>query len=114
MDPAVVGYACSVAIFAALRYLFCTSSLRGIWASSSLWEQVVETDKARQLKLCEYLKHPLKEIPKHIDDTSLTFLDDPFPWSEECRKQKNTTTGAPDFCRSPINFESRYLWLRVY
>ena len=38
MDPAVDGYAYSVAIFAALRYLFCTSSLRGIWASSSSWD----------------------------------------------------------------------------
>ena len=104
MDPDVVGCACSVAIFAALRYLFCTSSLRGIWASSSLREEVVETAKESQLKFCEYLKHLLKEILKHIDDTSLTFLDDPFPWSEECRKQKNTTTGAPDFLPEPHQF----------
>ena len=88
MDPAIVGCACSLAIFAALRYLFCTSSLRSIWASSSLWEQVVETDKAHQLKLCEYLKHLLTETPKHIDDTSLTFLDNLFLLSEEYRKQK--------------------------
>lgn len=93
MDPAVVGYTCSVAIFAALRYLFCTSSLRGIWASSSLWEQVVETDKARQLKLCEYLKH--------MDDTSLTFLDDPFLWSEECRKPKIQQLGLRLKSRAP-------------
>ncbi|WP_334292676.1 hypothetical protein [Geosporobacter ferrireducens] len=33
----------------------------------------------------------LTEIPKHMEDTNLDFLDDLLPWSEklpvECRKQ---------------------------
>ena len=44
-----------------------------------------------KLKIYEYLKHLLTVIPKHMDDTSLDFLDDHLPWSEnlpeECRKQ---------------------------
>ena len=43
------------------------------------------------MKIYEYLKHLLTEIPKHMDDTDLAFLDDLLPWSEnlpeECRKQ---------------------------
>ena len=84
MDPAVVGFACSVAIFAALRYRFSTSSL-GVWVSCSSWDsdihiqQVVEKAKASQLKICEYLKH--------MGDTSLTFLDDPFLCQRNGRKQ---------------------------
>ena len=43
------------------------------------------------LKIYEYLKHLLTEIPKHMDETSLDFLDNLLPWSEnlpeECRKQ---------------------------
>lgn len=46
---------------------------------------------ANGLKIYEYLKHLLIEIPKHMDDTSLAFLDNLLPWSknlpEECRKK---------------------------
>ena len=42
-------------------------------------------------KIYEYLKYLLTEIPKHMDDTSLDFLEDMLPWSEtlpeECRKK---------------------------
>ena len=38
----------------------------------------------------EYLKYILSEIPKHMDDTDLSFLDDLLPWSDAipaiCRK----------------------------
>ena len=50
-----------------------------------------ETAKANTLKIYEYLKHLLTEIPKHMDNTSLDFLEDLLPWSEtlpeECRKK---------------------------
>ena len=50
-----------------------------------------ETEKANKLKIYKYLKHLLAEIPKHMDDTSLDFLEDLLPWSEtlpeECRKK---------------------------
>ena len=52
---------------------------------------LVETAKANNLKIYEYLKHLLTEIPKHIDDTSMDFLEDLLLWPEklpeECHKK---------------------------
>ena len=59
--------------------------------ASAMVYSLVETAKANELKIYEYLEHLLTEIPKHMDDTSLTFLDDLLPWSEnlpeECHKK---------------------------
>ena len=59
--------------------------------ASAIVYSLVETAKANKLKIYEYLKHLLTEIPKHMDDTSMAFLDDLLPWSEqlpdECRKK---------------------------
>ena len=63
-------------------------TVHGAEASAMVYS-LVETAKANKLKIYEYLKHLLTEIPKHMDDTSLDFLDDLLPWSEnlpeECR-----------------------------
>ena len=52
---------------------------------------LVETIKANKLKIYEYLKHLLTEIPKHMDETNMDFLEDLLPWSEklpeECHKK---------------------------
>ena len=65
-------------------------TIHGAQASAVIYS-LVETAKANKLKIYEYLKHLLAEIPKHMDDTSLDFLEDLLPWSEnlpeECRKQ---------------------------
>ena len=65
-------------------------TIHGAQASAVIYS-LVETAKANKLKIYEYLKHLLTEIPKHMDDTSLDFLEDLLPWSEnlpeECRKQ---------------------------
>ena len=65
-------------------------TIHGAQASAIVYS-LVETAKANGLKIYEYLKHLLTEIPKHMDETSLTFLEDLLPWSEqlpdECRKQ---------------------------
>ena len=65
-------------------------TVHGAQASAVIYS-LVETAKANQLKIYEYLKHLLTEIPKHMDDTSLDFLEDLLPWSEqlpdECRKK---------------------------
>lgn len=43
-----------------------------------------------QLKPYEYLKYLLIEIPKHMEDRNLDFLEELLPWSEhlptECKK----------------------------
>ena len=65
-------------------------TVHGAQASAMIYS-LVETAKANKLKIYEYLKHLLAEIPKHMDDTSLDFLEDLLPWSEtlpeECRKK---------------------------
>ena len=65
-------------------------TVHGAEASATIYS-LVETAKANQLKIYEYLKHLLTEIPKHMDDTGMDFLEDLCPWSgklpEECRKK---------------------------
>ena len=57
--------------------------------SSAIVYSITETAKANDLRPYEYLKHLLAEIPQHMDDTDLHFLDSLLPWSEdlpeECR-----------------------------
>ena len=63
----------------------------GAQASATIYS-LVETAKANNLKIYEYLVHLLTEIPKHMEDTSLGFVEDLLPWSEalpqSCRKTK--------------------------
>ena len=65
-------------------------TIHGAQASAVIYS-LVETAKANKLKIYEYLKHLLTEIPKHMDSTSLDFLEDLLPWSEnlpeECQKK---------------------------
>ena len=60
--------------------------------ASAIIYSIAETAKANYLKPYNYLEHLLTEIPKHMDDKNLDFLDDLLPWSEElpvsCKKQK--------------------------
>lgn len=58
---------------------------------SAIVYSLTETAKANGLKPYEYLKHLLTEIPKNIDESDPSFLDELLPWSkdlpEECRSQ---------------------------
>lgn len=56
-------------------------TIHGAEASAVVYS-LVETAKANNLKIYEYLKHLLTEIPKHMDGTNLDFLEDLLPWSE--------------------------------
>lgn len=68
-------------------------TVHGAQASAILYS-IVETSKANDLNIYNYFKHLLTEIPKHMDDTDLSFLDSLLPWSKqlpaECRKKKKT------------------------
>ena len=68
-------------------------TVHGAQASAILYS-IVETAKANELNIYQYFKHLLTEIPGHMDDTNLNFLDSLLPWSEqlpeECRKKKKT------------------------
>lgn len=49
--------------------------------SSAIIYSIAETTKANNLKLYDYFEYLLTEIPKHLDDTDCSFLDDLLPWS---------------------------------
>ena len=57
------------------------ASTNGAQASAVIYS-LVETAKANNLKCYEYFKHLLTEIPKHMEDTNLDFLEELLPWSE--------------------------------
>ena len=58
--------------------------------SSAIIYSIAETAKANNLKPYDYFEYLLTEIPKHLDDTGRSFLDDLLPWSPSlpanCRK----------------------------
>ena len=66
-------------------------TINGAQASAIIYS-IAETAKANNLKPYDYFKHLLEEIPKHMDDKNLDFLEDLLPWSpalpETCRKPK--------------------------
>ena len=49
--------------------------------SSAIIYSIVETAKTNHLKPYDYFEYLLTEIPKHLDDTDRSFLDDLRPWS---------------------------------
>ncbi len=65
-------------------------TMHGADASAIIYS-LVETAKANKLNIFYYIQHLLEEIPKHLDDTSLGFLEDLLPWSgklpENCYKK---------------------------
>ena len=58
--------------------------------SSAIIYSIAETAKANSLRPYDYFEHLLAVIPKHLDDTDRSFLDDLLPWSPNlpanCRK----------------------------
>ena len=58
--------------------------------SSAIVYSIAETAKANSLKPYDYFEYLLTEIPKHLDDTDRSFLDDLLPWAPNlpanCRK----------------------------
>ncbi len=59
--------------------------------ASAIIYSLVETAKANNLNVYEYIKYLLTEIPEHMDDTSTEFCEKLLPWSDslpaECRKK---------------------------
>ena len=68
-------------------------TIRGAENSAIIYS-IAETAKANDLKPYEYFKYLLTEIPKHMEDTELSFLEKLLPWSEDLpvniRKIKTT------------------------
>lgn len=68
-------------------------TIRGAENSAIIYS-IAETAKANDLKPYEYFEYLLTEIPKHMEDTELSFLEKLLPWSEDLpvniRKIKTT------------------------
>ena len=77
------------------RNWIMSDTIHGAEASAAIYS-IVETAKANNLKPYEYIKFLLEEIPKHMDDTNLDFLDNLLPWSEkipeECHIKEEAVT----------------------
>ena len=58
----------------------------GAKASATLYS-LVETAKANELNTYKYFELLLTEIPKHMDDKDLSFIDDLLPWSPRVQKE---------------------------
>lgn len=56
-------------------------SINGAKASAIIYS-IAETAKVNNLKPYDYFEHILNEMPKHMDDSDRSFLDDLLPWSE--------------------------------
>lgn len=65
-------------------------TIRGAENSTIIYS-IAETAKANDLKPYEYFEHLLTEIPKHMEDTDRSFLDDLLPWSEKLPKEIKKT-----------------------
>ncbi len=61
-------------------------SSNGAKASAILYS-LVETAKANMIHTYKYFDFLLTEIPKHMNDKNLGFLDDLLPWSERVQKE---------------------------
>lgn len=66
-------------------------TISGAKASAIIYS-LVETAKANNLNVYEYMKHLLTVIPNHMDDHNTDFCESLLPWSdslpEECKKKK--------------------------
>lgn len=61
-------------------------SIRGAQASAILYS-LVETAKANNLRVYEYLEYLLDGLSRHADDTDRDFLKNLLPWSETAQKK---------------------------
>ena len=57
----------------------------GAKASAMLYS-LVETARANGVNTYQYLELLLTEIPKHMDDNNLKFLDQLLPWSPRVQR----------------------------
>ena len=51
--------------------------------SSAIIYSIAETAKANNLKPYDYFEYILNEIPKHMDDSDRSFLENLLPWSDK-------------------------------
>ena len=55
--------------------------------ASAMIYSIIETAKANELNTYQYLELLLTELPKHTEDTNLSFIEDLLPWSPRVQKK---------------------------
>jgi len=58
--------------------------------AAAIMYTIVETAKANKANVYHYLRYLLEQVPKHLDDKSLDFLDDMLPWSDKYLSYEKT------------------------
>ncbi len=66
------------------NWVFC-DTVSGAKASAVVYS-ICETAKANKIKVYDYFKHLLTEIPEHMDDKDTDFIEDLLPWSDKVRE----------------------------
>lgn len=61
-------------------------SSNGAKASAMIYS-LAETAKANQINTYKYFELLLSEIPQHMDDKNLDFLEDLLPWSSRVQQE---------------------------
>lgn len=69
-----------------LKNFVLIESSQGAKASAMLYS-LAETAKANQLNTYQYFELLLSELPKHMEDKVLSFIDDLLPWSPRVQEQ---------------------------
>lgn len=81
-------------------------SSNGAKASAILY-RLVETTKANMANTFEYFNLLLTEIPQHIDDKDLIFVENFFPWSPSVHKECPADTKV-------LIFQCTYLFCKFF
>jgi transposase len=68
-------------------------SMTGAEAAAIMYT-IVETAKANKVNVYRYIRYLLEEIPKHLGDKNLDFLDDMLPWSEKYLSYERIRTNS--------------------
>ena len=58
------------------------NTIKGAQASAVLYS-IAETAKANTLRPYQYFEYLLEKTPEHMEDTSLDFLEELLPWSDQ-------------------------------
>lgn len=89
-------------------------SSNGAKASAILYS-LVETAKANMINTFEYFNLLLSELPQHMDDMDLSFIDSLLPWSPRVQKECPSKYKNPNFLTnfSICIFHSKCRWFYV-
>lgn len=86
------------------NWLFC-NTIEGAKASAILYS-IVETAVACGANVYQYLKYLLEEIPKHLADKNLKFLEDMLPWSDAYQSYEADKMSRSALLQNPFQQEA--------